>query len=1651
MQIKTYILASLLFFLAHSVANAQGLVINEIMSSNNSTVADENGDYSDWIELYNAGTTPISLSGWGITDNASNLFKWTFPNITLAQGQHLLVWASGKDRKPVPGQWVNGIMREVYTNIPGTSINNLINHPDYPDKPTSKQLISTRFEAPVNAGDNYGQRMHGLIKAPVSGNYIFWISSDDNGQLWLSTDESAANLRHIATVPGWTNPREWGKFTEQKSAEVYLQEGKYYYIMALMKEGSGGDNLAVGWQLPDGTLDRPVSGKYLFTQSSELHTNFSISAAGEEIILTNPQGVKADAIQPLVIPSDISYGRKPDGSASFGFFDVPTPGMANITASYTEVLSAPVFSHEGGFYGNPFSLSLSSTEPGVTIIYSLDGSLPVAENLQPKTFRYLNQYRETPGSIAGQMLNGSFKSNLYTSPLPITDRTGEANQISRISTTYNSNPWYFPTQLIDKAVVVKARAVKEGALPSPVVSHTYFVRSGGVNPYPLPVISISVQPDHLFDFDKGIYVAGTDFENWRSANPGLNADGGRPANYHREGDQWEYPAHMELFEKSGNRALGQNIGIRLHGGWSRSHPFKSLRIYARNEYGQSHLNYPFFDDLPYNSYKRIILRNSGNDTWYTMFRDAFLQEMVKHMNFETMAYQPSILFMNGEYWGIHNIRERYDQHYLARRFNVSEDRVDILEGNMWVDQGDNQHYAETIDYINANGLKDNSHYEYVKTRIDVSSYIDYMLSQIFMVNTDWPGNNIKFWRHKTPGYLPEEGPGRDGRWRWMMFDTDFGFGIYNSNDFTRNMLTFTTDANGPSWPNPPWSTLLFRKLLENETFRKDFIIRFSDQLNTAFKTDRVQAIIDRMRAVIEPEMTRHIQRYRIPSTLANWNSNVNVMREFARQRPMYMRTHLRQFFSLEADYNLTVDVSDKTHGHVVVNTIPIVKETAGVSENPYPWNGTYFRKVPLRLEAVPAPGYEFVRWIPAVAGYTNRIIELLPDANQHFIAVFRKSARTEEVVHYWNFNRTDNLLSPSFTIGGAKLQHTLPTGGTAEITSGTGQNFTASNARFGDEAESHLRVNNPIGVVLLYDLPTTGFSNIKLKYETRRSGQGAGTQIVEYSVNGTDFTEIRRIAVQDADPVVVLIDFTDITAVNNNPNFKIRVRFEQGNGGTAGNNRFDNVTIEGIPAEGLNLPPVIANHPGDIFTVEDAGNLQLLLDQIFRDPEGAAMTFAATGRHSRVVETTIANNSLVLNIKARGETIVHLTASDGVNTPASLTFRVMVYPKAFKLAEGEFAFNAWNKDSPEMTFPDHMIFLQSNKNDPGENDPLEFAYYITPDEYGADDTGNIGFPYRNSSRTRINGLDANGISFINTGRGRDVGGALVALNTTGVDELGVQWLAGTILRNSRKYGIRLQYRIGFEGDFTDMPETLYEAATDGNMATKGPLLLPAALAGKEYVQLLWRYHHIEGTSGARAQLRLDDILISARPGKPQILQPLAGTSVSGSLTIDWTDVLAASGYELQVADNPSFINPLWSLPGLVFTDYLLNMPENNKDYYIRVRASNTLFTGEWSETVPFNTHTTFAGLTGKAEGFMKIYPNPFGEYATLQLNLMKPETAEIAIFDLNGKKISEIHHGRLSAGTQLLRIDGNRLIAGTYIVICQTESGIFRQKLVKIY
>ncbi len=980
--------------------SALNIVLNEFMSSNSLTIADEDGDFSDWIELYNPGDTAVSLAGYGLSDNPAQPFRWVFPDVTLEPGEYLLVWASSKNR----------------------------------------------------------------------------------------------------TQPG-----------------------------------------------------------------SPLHTNFNISAAGETLLLTHSTNGLIDQVDPVTLTGNIAYGRQPDGTGSWLFFVEATPGAANTTQGYAEILRPPTFSHQGGFFTNPFSLTLTTTDPTVEIIYTLDGSLPDPDNLNGQTYTYKNQYPEFIGSPFGELITDTYYSYVYDQPIDIHDRLSEPDKLTHHSSTYHQTPTYFPSQPVFKGTVVRAQAIKPGAFPSPVATHTFFVAPDAPTHYSLPVISLSLPENYLFDYETGIYVAGVDFDGWRTANPESPLGCCPVANWQRV---TEYPAHMELFETSEATAvLSQDIGMRIHGRSSRAFPFKSLRLYARSEYGTSEFNYPIFPELPYDNYKRLILRNSGGDYATTLLRDGTIQTVVNHLHFDTQAYRPSLLFINGEYWGIHNIRERYDKYYLSQGYDVDPENIDLLEDNHVVEEGDDLHYVALLDYITANGLQESEHYNYIQTQMDVENYIDYQIAEIFIRNRDWPANNITYWRNRTTQYEPGAPYGQDGRWRWMMYDTDSGFREPNHD-------TLTAVSTGTHW-----GTFLFRSLLENETFKHNFINRFADLLNTTFLPTRVVPIIEASSQHIAPEIPEHITRWGRPATVFAWEQNVAVMTSFANERPAYQRQHIRDRFGLTGEYTLTVNVSDDTHGYVRVNTIDLLPTTDGIDTHPYPWTGIYFQSLPLELEAIPLPGYRFVGWVglpegtPALTSQT-----FTGETAVSVTALFAEEPVLEPVLlHYWHFN---NL--PGGTLTAVAADMTLI--GNALITyPGSGSGYmdlvtegTILNARLDTAAGNALRVRNPASSrELLLTLPTTGYEQIRLSYAVQRTSNGAQEQTLYYRTSATaDWIQFDAPFTILESFQLMTFDFSSITAVNNSPEFAIRLLFGGSNAsGTSGNNRFDNITLEGLPIASVTSTP----------------------------------------------------------------------------------------------------------------------------------------------------------------------------------------------------------------------------------------------------------------------------------------------------------------------------------------------------------------------------------------------------------------------------------------------------------------------------------------------
>ena len=797
------------------------------------------------------------------------------------------------------------------------------------------------------------------------------------------------------------------------------------------------------WTFPQCTISAKgylivwASDKNKVARNGQLHTNFKLSASGEPVTLKAPNGDVVDYVEFGSLQDDQSYGRRTDGSSEFVTFTKSTPLSSN--AMGTVLVSEPVFSKKGGFYTEAFDLEITTNEPRTTIYYTTDGSDPV------------------PGD------SGTYQ---YTGRITIKSRSGEANVLSMISNiiTDFSTQFRAPKGEVFKCTTIKAVAIRDDGSRSNVVTHSYFVDPDIKSRYTLPVISVVTDYDNLFDPSTGIYY-------------GSNAE--------KSGKEWERPAHIEFFEPGGKLGFSQNIGLRIHGNYTRKFPQKSFRLYADGDNGDlGEFSYEIFPGLTkkgngkkMKTFERLILRQSGNDWSSAYMRDEMMQSLVSHLNIlDTQAVRPAVLFLNGEYWGVYYIRERFDKEYLSEHYNLDDDRIAIIEtkvqqnnfggfdpgnggfnpGNGGFDPGNggfnpgnggfnpgnggfnpgnggfdpgmggfnpemggfdpgqwgfgadlpqvisveegtqedaDAYTNEVINYLKSHDITQKNTYEYIKTKIDIDNYIVYNIAEIFFGNTDWPGNNVSFWRYKTDDgqYHPEAPYGQDGRWRWFLKDVDFGFGLYNK-PVNHDTLSYAAGDRKEGTSNPDWSTFLFRTLLQNDEFRNQFINAFADQLNTSFVPERVLGVINEFESILSPEMQEHTDRWQYIK-MNTWSQNVQVLKDYAKNRPTYMIQFIKNKFSsngVTGTANITLN-TDPSKGYIRINTVDIKASTPGVKD-PSRWTGLYFTGIPVTVTAVAADGYVFDHW-EGITGYSDTVT-FTHTGEMNITAVFRKDNGT---------------------------------------------------------------------------------------------------------------------------------------------------------------------------------------------------------------------------------------------------------------------------------------------------------------------------------------------------------------------------------------------------------------------------------------------------------------------------------------------------------------------------------------------------------------------------------------------------------------------------------------------------------------------------------
>jgi len=470
----------------------------------------------------------------------------------------------------------------------------------------------------------------------------------------------------------------------------------------------------------------------------------------------------------------------------------------------------------------------------------------------------LNSYCEQPSFsyAGGQVAEQSILLELTCSETEQIRYTTDGKYPTESSKLY-TEPIY-----IDADTVIRAAAFCEGKLPSTVVSRTYIFE----REHDLPVVCLSTDPVYLFDDTCGILVTGSG--DVSDEMPYLGA------NYWKN---WECRISFEYYDEDNNQGLSFEAGLQVAGQYSRVYDQKSLVVRLRDEYGLDEVYYSFFEDNDVSEYKHILLRSSGQDIGVTKIKDYFIHQSVKgYTDVDIMDGYPVAVYLNGEYWGLYNLREKQNEDYLASHYNIDKDDVTIIKSINTLLAGDMSEWNELKSFIEKNDFSEKQAYEQLCELVDVDAFTDYIIIQSFYGNYDL--GNIKYWK--------AEG----GKWKPMLFDTDMALVEETSNINYIEAYFKQSDYS-----------LIFSSLFESESFKENFVKRYAYFVNDVFVQDRLDALIDELAGQIDKEIIYQIERYRYPSSYEKWQGNIEELKQIISTRRGLAAAHLQEVFNLDDD------------------------------------------------------------------------------------------------------------------------------------------------------------------------------------------------------------------------------------------------------------------------------------------------------------------------------------------------------------------------------------------------------------------------------------------------------------------------------------------------------------------------------------------------------------------------------------------------------------------------------------------------------------------------------------------------------------------------------------------------------------------------------
>ncbi len=903
MKLTRILFSALLLGLTHSQAQVQ---INEIMASNTRAYPDitDFEDYPDWFELKNTTGSVLSLDGYFISDDPADPFKWPVPSTaSIPANGFLLFMADGNDA--APGQtfprgywpWKTFVTEKYHTNFSLGSIGETL---------LISQATGLSTVSLVNAS----------TPAPVAPATVAVWKYKDNG----SDQSSQWRARSFDDSTWASGPSELGYTDAPATTVSYGPDAANKYVTTYFRHH---------FTVANPAAYHGLSLKLLVDDGCVIYLN------GAEIVRRN---------MPVGEPNYRTIASYSVGSVSqteestFYPYSLPASGLV----AGDNVLAVEV--HQAAVNSSDLSFDLSLTASSHTGLSTMD-SVSYTQQVtdisygRDSTTGVWKQFAEsTPGAanttaavtdvrVTGNAVTNSLAGGLYSTPqtATLTSPSGSIRYTLDGSNPKSTSTIYTAPISITATTVLRARCFETGKSPGAILTRTYLFGETITN---VPYVSVVADPETLFGNTIGIY---TNQHETVTGSYGLkDVYKGKDA-----------PGNVEYFAPGGAAGFTTNCGIRIGGENNWVHNQKALNIAISGKYGNDDITYDLFPGTQVALHTSFTLRDGGDNWNLDMLRDCLYPKLAHgYLNVDTADYRPSVVFINGAYYGLHDIRQRWDDTWFAQTYHIAADKIDhLLYGHitstavtLGVDKGTSTDWLDFMSFINTADLTLAANWAYVESKIDVDSFMDFVISESYGNNSSWQ-HNREFWKEKSPG----------AKWRWFLTDMDRTFSPTATTGILASMLG---------------SEDVLVRLRLNTGFKQRLAQRYAAHMAGTFKASRVQSIIAAMDVEVSALVARHEARW-APNgtTVAIRNTEIQKIKDYATTRAGNFYGEVTTQLGVGTAVDFTLGVNNAAQGTVLVQGVPVGASTFKMYPN-----------IPFTLKAVPAPGYAFSSWTGITGG-----------------------------------------------------------------------------------------------------------------------------------------------------------------------------------------------------------------------------------------------------------------------------------------------------------------------------------------------------------------------------------------------------------------------------------------------------------------------------------------------------------------------------------------------------------------------------------------------------------------------------------------------------------------------------------------------------------